>query len=384
MRILFPYMARWHAINWSRYHSLLTSLATAGHQVYVIQPPKMRSMETNFIEIKRDSDASISLLEAPVNPLVWNIPLPLNKLFKKGYYSLRISRLVREIIKTEKIDVLILYNIPQYPLLKQNGCVTVFDCADDYIAMLRHELGYLDNPFLVRFGKSLLEGMCQKADITLSVSHVLAKTLPGNVHVLPNGVDLRKAIIGSGAEIRSLYPKPIVGFIGSFEYFIDFELILSAAYRLPEITFLLVGSGREWPKVKRQIEVKGLKNVILVGGVPHTEVFRYIDAMDICLNIFKKLPISDGACPIKLFEYMAMKKPVITTRLQEVQRIDPGCFYYADSTEELAKTINLILHNETTSRIHAERGYQLVIKEYTWNVIADHFSNLVKNIMKKL
>jgi len=47
VKILFPYMARWHSLNWSRYHSLLIALANRGHEVHVMQPPSMRSSATS-------------------------------------------------------------------------------------------------------------------------------------------------------------------------------------------------------------------------------------------------------------------------------------------------------------------------------------------------
>jgi glycosyltransferase involved in cell wall biosynthesis len=84
----------------------------------------------------------------------------------------------------------------------------------------------------------------RKSALVTTPFTVLAERLNGNVMVLPNGTDPDLARRADGLKIRERYKTPIVGFLGAFEYFVDFELVLEAAERLKEITFLLVGTGR--------------------------------------------------------------------------------------------------------------------------------------------
>ena len=51
MKFLFPYMARWKAVNWTRYYQIFTKLAEMGHDVYVLQPPASNINETNLYSI---------------------------------------------------------------------------------------------------------------------------------------------------------------------------------------------------------------------------------------------------------------------------------------------------------------------------------------------
>lgn len=364
---------------WSRYHSLLTQLAYAGHEIHVIQLPTMDSSETNFQDIDVDLPEKVFLYEVAINKNFWKLKLPADKLIKKGYYGLSVRSMVKTLVKEKSIDILLLYNIPHYPLLRIKGCLKIFDYADDYIDMFKYELGKLNNPLLLKLGKSLLHKMMKKSDITFSISNVLAESATRNINILPNGVNLNEAIIGSGMYIRDKYKKPIIGFIGSFEYFIDFDLILNAAKLLPDASFLLVGSGRQWRNVADKIKNMSLNNVFLTGSVPHTEIFKYIDAMDICLNIFKKLPISHGACPIKLFEYLGMKKPVISTRLKEIEIIDENFVFFADTIEEVISSIDNILTDENVVQEYTTRGYKAIVKKYSWDKIADRFIKIVYN-----
>ncbi len=380
MNFLFPYMARWKAVNWTRYHQIFTCLAKTGHNVHVIQTPPVNSIETNFQEIEVEIPDNLHLHEVDINPAIWNRNYPLNKLVKKGYYSLKSVKKVKEIINEFSIDVMVVYNIPQYPLMKIDSCFKIFDFADDYIEMLRHELGRLGNPVIFKIAQSILDKMIVKSDLTLVISKVLADSIitedNEKVKVVPNGVDVDDMKCGN--VLKEEFKKPVIGFIGSFEYFIDFDIILEAAARLKDYTFLLVGAGRRLGEVENKIKEQGIENIVLTGGVPHGEISGYINAMDICLNIFKKIPISHGASPIKLFEYMSMKKPVISTRLEEVENIDKGFLFYADTADEIIQQIEEILINKEKAADYADKGYVTTEQEYSWPKITQQLVQLIQ------
>ena len=132
--------------------------------------------------------------------------------------------------------------------------------------------------------------------------------------------------------------------------------------------------------VKSKIQSSGINNIKLFGGVPHDEIFNYISDMDICLNIFKPIDVSHRACPIKLFEYMSMKKPVISTRLRELKYIDDGFLFYADTVVEFVNVARKIIREPDLSNNCSERGYNLTINEYTWEKIADKLTKIINDI----
>lgn len=378
MKMLFPYMARWHAMNWSRYHSLLHALADAGHEVHVMQPPPLESAETNFQEIAGRAHRNIIIHDVALNPWLWKRRLPFEKLVKKAYYSMASYREAGRLIANHGIDVVLLYNIPQYRFSSLDS-VVVFDYADDYIDMLAFELGRLNIGLLRKLAQRMLDNMMSRATLTFSISNILARQALGNVHIIPNGVSLAKASAAPSTPIQSVRNegRPVVGFIGSFEYFIDLDLMVDVARAMPDIHFLFVGTGREWKRVEKRVRDESLRNVQLTGGVPHDQVFEYIRAMDICLNLFTKLPVSHRACPIKLFEYLSQKKPVITTRLDELAYIDDGFLYYGDDLAEVTQRIRAILGDRVSAGAAAERGYLKTVNHYTWDRIAERFAALV-------
>ena len=76
MKILFPYMARWKSANWSRYHSLLSDIAEAGHEVYVLQAQKLDWRETNFQEIEVNLPEKMHVYDVKIPDTVWNKEFP--------------------------------------------------------------------------------------------------------------------------------------------------------------------------------------------------------------------------------------------------------------------------------------------------------------------
>ncbi|MDY6895462.1 MAG: glycosyltransferase, partial [Thermotogota bacterium] len=372
--------------NWTRYHSLLIALGEMGHEVHILQPPPLDSSETNYQEIKSSTQKNIFLHDVPINSALWNFSFPVDKLFKKALFSMLAYRKAKELTIAYGIDILLLYNIPQYFFSNLTGLVQIFDYADDYVDMLGRELGRFNNRMILGVADYVLKTMMKRAAITTTVSYELSKMVEGNVLVLPNGVNRSafEQVPKLSAGILRNEGKPIVGFLGAFEYFIDFDVVLNAAEMLPDVHFLLVGTGRDWKIVSEKADSKQLKNIQLTGGVPHTQVFSYIQAMDICLNVFKPIPVSHRACPIKLFEYMSQQKPVITTRLDELKNIDSGYLYYADSGSELATAIRSILGDCPTAREKAQIGFQTTIDSYTWEMIAENFVEMLQPAIANL
>ena len=378
-------MARWHAVNWTRYHSLLHTLARMGHEVHVLQPPALESLETNFQEIKAIHHEGVFVHDVFIPGFLWNRRLFMDKLSKKAIYCIVATRVAKSMIASTPFDVLLLYNIPQLPLSKIRGPIQVFDYADDYIDMLAREMGSASNRPSLALARRLLEKMMRSADLVLSVSNELAHDGPVGMEILPNGVE--SAAFGGTEEAPPVCQKknaqPVVGFIGSFEYFIDFDTILGAAQLCPDVRFLLVGTGRDFHAVRDKVQKMMLSNVQLTGGVPHEHVFGHIRSMDICLNIFKPLPVSHRACPIKLFEYLSQKKPVISTRLSELSHVDNGWLYYADTSMELVEKIRSILMNPREALEKACRAQNAVRERYTWEKIAQSFLDHVGEAMPR-
>ena len=383
--ILLPYLNRWNQPSKSRMHQITDRLAKNGCIVHVIQAPSLKSDEITFRERNIDFHKNIKLHTIKLNQRFWH-SVRVGKVVRKGYYGFAVTPMVRRLIREFSVDVLWLYSLPHYPLSKIDDCIIVFDYLDDDIAMLNTEAKFLDNRITELIEKAFLRKLLRRADIVFSVSKVLYDHVSELVRekkglILPNGVDLRLfSLRDSSLSGPRTIPeeKATVGFTGAFEYFIDFDVILEAARHLSKVQFLLVGGGREYNRLVKSKESKDLNNIHFAGVVASEEVPQYISRMDICLNSFKQIRVSHAVCPMKLFEYLALGKPVITSTLEEVKNIDEGFLYYADTAEELVDRIKWILGNYQEAIEKASKAKPIIVKKYNWDIIAEQFANTIE------
>ncbi len=131
--------------------------------------------------------------------------------------------------------------------------------------------------------------------------------------VIRNGVDVERftrlaAETPRPADLPA--GRPIVGFVGALYDWIDWELIAATAARCPELEFVLVGPHDGRGDVQR---VAALPNVRLLGPRPYAHVPAYIAAFDVCWVPFRQDDVGRAANPVKIYEYLALGKPVVTT-----------------------------------------------------------------------
>lgn len=249
--------------------------------------------------------------------------------------------------------------------------------ADDLTAMLEHELGWLGNRGIRRIAEALQNRMVTQCQVVTTTSVCLQERLGEKAIVAPNGVCLKEAAGRDGEKLRGQYRLPIVGYLGAFEYFVDFDMVLTAARSLKEVTFLLVGAGRELATVSKRAAQEGLTNIVLPGPVPHHLVFNYIAAMDVCLIPFRQSAVGEAACPLKLFEYAGAQRPVISTPVREVQAIGKEFVTFASDARELQQAISELLHSAQRRAALVAKGVEVVRRQYPWDALTEQFLCLV-------
>lgn len=104
--------------------------------------------------------------------------------------------------------------------------------------------------------------------------------------------------------------RPVVGFVGALYEWIDWELIRDTARQLTDFEFVFVGpeNGRS----EREL-IASLPNVRLLGPRPYRRVPAYVSSFDVCWVPFKQDHVGKAANPVKIYEYLALGKPVVTT-----------------------------------------------------------------------
>lgn len=106
-----------------------------------------------------------------------------------------------------------------------------------------------------------------------------------------------------------------VYFQGTFIPLQGLEYIVAAAEQLKnhtDIIFTILGSGQQFALISEEVRRRRLSNVSLIGRKPLVELPLYIATADLCLGIFGSTDKAERVIPNKVYEYIAMKKPVIT------------------------------------------------------------------------
>ena len=140
--------------------------------------------------------------------------------------------------------------------------------------------------------------------------------------LVENGVDCARffasAPLPEDARFRALLEegRPIVGFYGALARWLDYAALrrLAAAGRFP---LLLIGVKYDGPFER---ELEGRENVVFLGAKPYASLPGYCSRCDVLLVPFRKGEVSDAASPVKLFEYMALGRPIVAGDAAECRR----------------------------------------------------------------
>lgn len=148
--------------------------------------------------------------------------------------------------------------------------------------------------------------------------------------VTPTGVDLDlfggRRDVEASAPLRrelGLSDRFVIGWVGSFRPFHALDAAVDAASRVEGATLLLIGDGPERAGVEALARVRGVQ-VVTTGTVPHTELPRYLGAMDVGLVVTAPGQTFHYS-PLKLAEYLAAGLPVVAPRVTQIAaRVQDG------------------------------------------------------------
>jgi glycosyltransferase involved in cell wall biosynthesis len=235
----------------------------------------------------------------------------------------------------------------------------------------------------------------RNADGNIVVSSYLKKHLielgvkEGKIIFLPNAADtdfFRPDVpCGHIRERYGLHNKKVIGFVGGLNHVhgLDFlfDIIPDVLNSQKEAVFFLIGDGVLRGHLEKRIQDMGMGNkVFLAGNVPHSDLPAYVSVFDIAV-----VPDSNEyGSPMKIFEYMAMAKPVVAPVIGPVTDAindgKEGFLFPRLDGRMFAQALISLLENSELRRVTGAAGRDKVEKNYTWMKNAEQVDRFCKKM----
>ncbi|MFB0517188.1 MAG: glycosyltransferase family 4 protein [Candidatus Neomarinimicrobiota bacterium] len=212
-------------------------------------------------------------------------------------------------------------------------------------------------------------------------TYILMMAHPNRVTTIPNAADLElfRSVSSNSIQDHPLAGKFVASYIGFFGMLYALYIILDTAKAVEsykDIHFLLVGDGANKNVVQERCEELGLKNVTLMPFQSRSEIVRLISISDVGLLILKGDQLFETSVPAKMFEYLAMKRPVIfATRKGEgsklVEKHDCGLVIEPEDSTKLKEAILKLYSDSNLRKKLGLNGYRAVQQYYNRDIMAD-------------
>jgi glycosyltransferase involved in cell wall biosynthesis len=191
-----------------------------------------------------------------------------------------------------------------------------------------------------------------RADVVFTISEQLKSTkgrTNPNTYFSPHGVESEHfgrayhEPLSMPRELEGI-ARPIVGFFGLIEDWLDFVLLEYLAEHRPHYSFVMVG------RVARDVtRFARFKNVIFLGKKSYESIPSFLRAFDVCHIPFQLNDVILHSSPLKLKEYLAGGKPVVSVAIDEVKKLD-GLVYVATDYASYLSAIDRALAEDSPAR----------------------------------
>ncbi len=303
-----------------------------------------------------------------------------------------LAKRLDEVVKAERPDILhahspVLNALPAIQVANRRGLPVVYevrafweDAAVDHGTTAEGSLRY-------RLTRMLESSALRRAHHVFTICEGLRGDMLGRgiaadkITVIPNAVNVEDFMARSDADpaLRSqlgLDGVEVVGFIGSFYAYEGLDLLLAALPRLraqrPRLKALLVGGGPQEQALKAQVARLGLQDaVVFTGRVPHAEVQRYYDLIDVLAYPRHPMRLTELVTPLKPLEAMAQQRLLVASDVgghrELIRDGETGWLFKAGDEQALADALQRAFESrDDWARLRAN-GRRFVEQERTWS-----------------
>lgn len=227
---------------------------------------------------------------------------------------------------------------------------------------------------------------------------IVARGIPAHkVTVIPNAVDAKAFDIGGTADPDlaarlGIADCEVVGFIGSFYAYEGLDLLLDAFARMlavkPNIRLLLVGGGPQDAALKAQAASLGVsEQVIFSGRVPHQDIQRYYDLIDVLAYPRHSMRLTELVTPLKPLEAMAQQRLFVASDVgghkELIRDGDTGVLFAAGNVQALADAVLKLLAEPNRWSALRAAGRAFVESERTWTNSVSRYRKVYADVIAR-
>ncbi|MCB0395749.1 MAG: glycosyltransferase family 4 protein [Flavobacteriales bacterium] len=253
------------------------------------------------------------------------------------------------------------------------------------------KLGLVTNPVILKLATWLEEGL-YKSSWKVSgqtqgiVSDIVRRFPKKDIYLFRNGVDTSAyQDIHSDASWRSdigldkdCFVAVYAGIIGHAQ---GLDVILDAGKSLSsekKIAFVLVGSGPEKDRLQERIRKEQIGNVHILDARSRAQVIGLISGCDAAVIPLKKQDLFLGAIPSKIFEALALKKPILLgvdgeARTLFIEEGKSGLYFEPENSDALAKQVLALKTDPALLGQLGRQGNEFVMSRFGWDEISKGF-----------
>ena len=381
----------------TRHHELARHLRRQGHQVTIIASPisYLTGTDKGNRKRKQTDDLGVTIIRSYTLPalhrsFVWRVV---------SFLSFMISSFINGLF-VRKVDLVwgttppIFQGPTAWLLARLKGVPFLLEVRDLWPAFAV-AVGVLKNKFLINLSEWLERFLYRHADQVIVnspgfIGHVESLGAQ-KVALIPNGADpdmFKPQSTGAAfREAHGLQNDFLVLYAGAHGMSNDLAVVLNAAALLQNtesIRIVLLGSGKEKPRLVSEAQTRNLDNVLFLPPVPKLEMRDALAAADACLAILKPIEMYKTTYPNKVFDYMAAGRPVILAIdgviRQVVEKAKAGVFVPPGDPEALAGTIRELAGDTEKCRRMGQNGRKMIETRFSRVELADKFTALVESM----
>lgn len=361
-----------------------------------------------FADILNDHPDVSVLVSSP--PLDWGVPLFQRyhhlalKLSQRGFLFfyctgnwaedniLGFRKVAERLYLTNRSDIIVRHRIRKVHIISSPDNATSLEFIEselakgnlvlyEYLDEIHDQISGLGVPesIRIRHGAILKDERCMVVATADKLLRDVQAHRSGNYALVTNGVeydhfarsfdssempDALRPIVGSG--------RKIIGYFGALASWFDYELVLKVVRERPDYEVVLIGFDYDGSSAPYRLDRE--PHVHLLGPVSYLDLPRYACWFDVATIPFLINEITESTSPIKLFEYMALGKPIVTTAMPECRKY--RSVLVAESHDEFIALLDRALD------LRSDGSYAELLKAdalaNTWQAKAETIAGLIR------